>query len=131
MEAVSRRIRGFVYVFLALVAVGAIGSFEYMPLTGFRLYHELRKPTHPSWELVTVDAGGSEHAASLYALPIGYRNTERQLGRSAEDLDHERAAEICRAWAGGFGAPLRVYRSRIDARSGDALSRRLVVECAP
>jgi hypothetical protein len=131
METVSGRIRGFVYAFLLLVAVCTIGAFEYMPLTGFRLYHELRKPTHPSWQLVTVDAAGAERPASLHTLPVAYHDTERQLGRSADDLDHARAVEICRAWADAFDDPLRVYRARIDARTGHTLTRRLMVECAP
>ncbi|MGQ0823680.1 MAG: hypothetical protein ACT4OX_01400 [Actinomycetota bacterium] len=133
-RSVEARVRHFVYGFLGLVLVSGLAALEYWPLTGFRLYHELRTPTHPSWELVVVDGAGTEHAASLYDLPIAYRNTERQLGRRA-DVDPARAAAVCAAWAAPFGErnpgaeELRIYRSRIVARSGESVSRQLVYTC--
>lgn len=121
----------FVYAFLAVVLASAAASVELWPLTGFRLYHEVRRPTHPTWELVKLAPDGSEVQASLYDLGIGFRDTERLLGRDPDALDGARAHEVCRAWASGFGAPLRIYRTRVDARSGERLTRRLVHECAP
>jgi len=118
-------------VFLAAVLVSAVASVELWPFTGFRLYHELRTRTHPAWELVTLAPDGREQRASLDDLGIEYRSTDRQLGRDPDALSPGRADEVCRAWAAGFGAPVRIYRTRVDARSGDALSRRLVHECAP
>jgi hypothetical protein len=131
---IAARTRVFVYGFLALVLVCGLFALEYWPLTGWRLYHEPRKPTHPSWELALVDAAGDERTVTLYDLPVAYRNTERLLGRTAE-VDPEQAARICAAWAEPFhtfdpdAEALRIYRTRIVARSGAPLSRQLVQAC--
>jgi hypothetical protein len=133
-ERELRRTRVFVYGFLAVLLVAAIASLELWPITGWRLYVEPRRPTHPTWELASVDANGAEHAVSLHDLPIAFRNTDRQLGRSS-DVEPARADRLCRAWAAAFAArdehiaALRIYRTRVDARSGDPLSRRVVHEC--
>ena len=130
----TRRVRVFVYSFVALLLVAAIGSLEFWPVTGWRLYVEPRKPTHPSWELAALDAAGAEHAVSLYDLPIAYRNTDRQLGRTS-DVPAARAESLCRLWAEAFRtrdeqvAGLRIYRTRIDARSGAPLTRRVIHAC--
>jgi hypothetical protein len=126
--------RRFVYGYLALLLVGAIGSVELWPLTGWRLYVEPRKSTHPSWELEAVDTSGTEHAVTLYELPIAYRNTDRQLGDAASVVA-ERADALCREWLEAFRThdpaftTLRIYRTRIATRSGDKLTRALVHEC--
>ena len=124
----------FVYGFLAVLLVAAIGSLEYWPITGWRLYIEPRKSTHPSWELAAVDGADDEHPVSLYDLPIAYRNTDRQLGPSS-DVEPEVADRLCRVWAAAFRerdttvTSLRVYRTRIDTETGEPLRRRLVHEC--
>jgi hypothetical protein len=129
------RTRVFVYGFLAVLLVAALASLEYWPITGWRLYIEPRQPTHPSWELTSVDDTGREHAVSLYDLPIAYRNTDRQLGPD-RDVPPAVADRLCRAWAPAFRdrddrmVALRVYRTRIDARSGKPLRKQFIHECA-
>jgi hypothetical protein len=126
--------RVFVYSFLTLLLVCGVAGIERWPLTAFRLYADPRRPTHPSWELATVDDAGHEETATLYDLPVAYRNTDRQLGRTGEP-EPARLDARCRAWAAAFHdrdanvVALRVYRSRIDARSGAHLTRRLVWTC--
>jgi hypothetical protein len=131
---VRARVRIFVYGFLTVLLVAALASLEYWPITGWRLYVEPRKATHPSWELTTVDDAGREHAVSLYDLPIAYRNTDRQLGPDGE-VPSAVADRLCRAWAPAFHerdarmVALRISRTRIDTRNGEALRRQLVHEC--
>ena len=133
-SATAPATRVFVYALLALLLMCGVAGIERWPLTAFRLYADPRRPTHPSWELATVDEVGAERTASLYDLPIAYRNTDRQLGRSG-DPEPERVDARCRVWAAAFRdrdvsvVALRVYRSRVDARTGDRLTRRLVWTC--
>lgn len=134
--SVPRRVRVFVYAFLGILVVAGIAPLEQWPLTGYRLYDDLRRPTHPTWELETVSFDDVEHEVSLYDLPIAYRNTDRHLGREG-DPDFLRAAVVCRAWATAFRErddevkALRIYRTRVVARTGEKLSRRLVQACLP
>jgi len=113
-------LRRVLHAFLLLFAVCGLAHLEVWPLTGFRLFSEVRTREREGWELTTVDARGHEHVLHLSYLPVGYRNTTKVIpgmaGRSAADRD-----AICRAWAdplrarGADVAYVRVYALVTDA----------------
>ncbi len=116
----SRRVRRVLHVFLLLFAVCGLGHVEVWPLTGFRLFSEVRTREREGWELVTVDSRGTEHVLHLSTLPVGYRNTTKLVPGMADRSAAARDA-ICRAWAdplrarGEDVAYVRVYAVVEDA----------------
>src|SRR5689334_2822322 len=97
-DEVSPWVRRALHAFLLAFAVCGLAHIELWPLTGFRLFSELRPAERQSWELVAVDPQGGEHPIRLHDLPVGYRNTVKLLvgfpHRSAASRD-----EVCDAWA--------------------------------
>jgi hypothetical protein len=108
-RAASRRVRRAVHVFLLLVALCGLAHREVWPLTGFRLFSEVRTRQREGWALSTVDSHGVEHVLHLSELPVGYRNTTKLIPGMADRSGAERDA-ICRAWAD----PLRARGDDVD-----------------
>jgi hypothetical protein len=132
---VSRRVRRTVHAFLLVLAVTGLAHIELWPLTGFRLFSELRGSTREGWAIVAVDPAGAEHTIDLQELPVGYRYTSKILehfsGLSAEERD-----DVCDAWSGPRRAggdavmSVRVYRETFSVRPhGPPPIRHLAYEC--
>ena len=134
-EEVSPRVRRALHAFLLVFAVCGLAHIELWPLTGFRLFSELRPAESPTWALAGVDSHGEEHAIELHDLPVAYRNTSKLLlgfpHRSAAARD-----AVCDAWelplraAGHDVAQVRIYRVVASVRpDGPPPHRHLAYEC--
>jgi hypothetical protein len=124
-----------VHGFLLVFAITGLAHLELWPLTGFRLFSELRPSVRESWAIVAVDRAGDEHDVVLHDLPVGYRNTVKILlgfeHRSPESRD-----EVCDAWAtplraaGTDVARIRIYAVTASVRPhGPPPHRALAYEC--
>jgi hypothetical protein len=100
--AASPRVRRALHLFLLAFAVCGVAHLELWPLTGFRLFSEARTSEREGWELVVVDAAGTEHPLDLHDLPAGYQGTTRQIP-GLVGASQDRRDRACDAWA----APLR------------------------
>ncbi len=125
-EDISPRIRVFVWLFIGSFVLAGFLRIEAWPLTGWRLFSHARRQVQTSWQAVTVDGSGGEHALPLGRLGQAYRGTTHVLAEFDELPDRRRLA-ACEAWARGaarFGAQVtevRVYRVVRDVgdRRGD------------
>lgn len=97
-EEPSRAVRVFVYGFLTVFVACGLFSIEFWPLTGWRLFHEIRDGTREGWTVVAVEADGSEVSIDFARLPVAYRNTTKLIG-GFDDLTPDERDEICAAWA--------------------------------
>ena len=132
---VSLGARLFVGGFLALFALCGVVGIEAWPLTGWRLFSEVRRPTQVGWQAVTVDTAGGERAVPFERMPRGFSGALHVMGRLPSAPATEQRA-VCRAWAAEverLGAPapaaVRVYRTVFSVRDGSLRSRDLRVEC--
>lgn len=96
-EAPSSRVRAFVYAFLAVFLVCGAREIEYWPLTGFRLYTEIRTEERPSTRVMALLADGGSREVVFVDLPFGYHSTNRLLS-DFPDLTQDERDEICDAW---------------------------------
>jgi hypothetical protein len=120
------RVRAFVYVFLAAFLVCGALEVEYWPLTGFRLYTEIRTEERLSTRVIALLADGGSREVVFVDLPFGYHSTNRLIS-DFDELSQEERDEICDAWV----RPLRedgvdVVGVRIDeyvTHLGDPASR--------
>lgn len=126
-RAPSRGVRGFVLGFLAVFIACGLLSVEVWPLTGFRLYHQLRHEERVSWVIVAETAGG-DREVDLQDLPIGWHETNRLLSTFPELSGDERDA-ICDAWveplraSGVVVTGVRVDEVHTHLSSGDRSTR--------
>ena len=89
--------RAFVYAFLAVfLACGAM-EIEHWPLTGFRLYTEIRTEERTSTRVIALLADGGTEEIVFVDLPFGYHSTNRLLS-DFPDMTQEERDEICDAW---------------------------------
>lgn len=136
-DEVSPRVRRALHWFLLAFAVCGVAHVELWPLTGFRLFSELRPAERQSWELVAIDPHHGEHPIVLHHLPVAYRNTAKLLlgfpHRSAASRD-----TVCDAWAAAYEdahrgqavTDVRVYEVIASVRpDGPPPHRRLAYEC--
>lgn len=85
------------FVFLvAFFFTGLIG-IELWPLTGWKLFSQLRKAHAVSWQVVTVDAARDEKPIPFDRLPRGYHGTLHVL-KTFEALDAPAKDAVCRTW---------------------------------
>ena len=117
------RRRWFVGVFLGLFVVAALAEVNAWPLTGWRLFSQVRGPTQPGWQAVVVGPTGEESPVPFGRLPRGFRGGLHVLQDFPSMSPRERLG-VCRAWADGardVGVPvvaLRVYRTRSTVSLG-------------
>jgi hypothetical protein len=136
----SGPVRTFVAAFLAAFAVCGLFGIEAWPLTGWRLFSQLRTDHQVSWRAVTVDLRGHEKPILFDELPRGYRNFPLVMRKFTSLSSHEQAA-ACRAWLGAarrertdVGA-VRVYRvdwylsHRHGSGEGPPPARTLLYSC--
>lgn len=137
---VGRARRAFVWAFLGLFTFFGLTGLEFWPLTGWKLYIEVREPERTSWQILTVDDEGREGIADFEALPVAYRKAH-SLVQTFPDLDVPERNEVCLAWADALHEEdtsvtgVRVYEARTRVPAGpDApreapRSRELVHAC--
>jgi hypothetical protein len=131
--------RAFVAVFLtAFVLCGVLG-IEAWPLTGWRLFSNLRAQHQTSWQVVTFDRAGQERPLPYSRLPRRYRNFTLIM-RDFPRLPATEQAAVCRTWAdavrqlGQDVVGVRIYQverdlSRREDRLATATARRLRYVC--
>ncbi len=121
-RAPARFTRPFAYGFLALFVVCAALGIEWWPLTGFKLFSQVRTDSVSGWQITTVDCVGHETAVDFDALPRGFHGWFQIAGRFPKMTGDERAS-VMADWAGavvaegGVVATVRVYRTRQPVRT--------------
>lgn len=95
--APSWPVRAFVYAFLAVFLLCGALEIEHWPLTGFRLYTELRTEERTSTRVVALLADGGTEEIVFVDLPFGYHSTNRLLS-DFPDMTQAEWDEICDAW---------------------------------
>lgn len=124
---VPARIRAFVWLFLAAFVFCGLARIEAWPLTGWRLFSELRHERTTSWRAMGVDAAGAETLFSFAGLPAGYHWGANILSGFATRPAAEQTA-ACDAWAeaarreGVDLAAIRIYR--VERIVSDRVGRR-------
>ncbi|MEX2557668.1 MAG: hypothetical protein WEB06_18815 [Actinomycetota bacterium] len=139
-ERVPARIRAFVWLFLAAFALCGFAKIEAWPLTGWRLFSELRNERTSSWRAMRVSASGAETRFSFGDLPAGYHWGANILSGFATRPAAEQTA-ACDAWAeaarslGLDVAAIRIYRlerlvsDRVGHRGAPEETATLVFSC--
>lgn len=133
-----------VYGFLAVFLITGLAGLEAWPLTGWKLFSQVRTARQVGWEAVTVDGAGRERAVPFATLPRGYRGGPH-LFSAYRRFSTARIEESCRALidavqrkGGTATKSLRVYRRvrRLRLASGSGgrpqvvpISRDLLYEC--
>lgn len=84
--------------FLAVFLTASLFGIEAWPLTGWGLYSRRLTDREEGWKALTVDTEGREHSIPWDLLPLGVRNTYRQLSDIVERTPEDREA-VCLAWA--------------------------------
>jgi hypothetical protein len=133
-------VRAFVAAFLAAFAVCGLLGIEAWPLTGWRLFSNLRTDHQVSWRAVAVDADGGETQIRFGDLPRGYRNFPLVM-RTFASLPAKEQVAACRAWLAAARRELpeatavRIYRvdwylsHRHGSRDGPPPTSRLLLTC--
>jgi hypothetical protein len=139
-ERVPARIRAFVWLFLAAFALCGFAKIEAWPLSGWRLFSELRHERTISWRAMGVSASGAETRFSFGDLPAGYHWGANILSGFATRAAAEQTA-ACDAWAeaarsrGLDVAVIRIYRlerlvsDRVGRRGAPEESATLMFSC--
>ena len=138
-ELPPRRVRAFVVAFLgAFVLCGLVG-LELWPLTGWRLFSQLRTDHQVAWQAAAVDTEG-ETQIRFGELPRAYRNFPLVM-RTYSALPPADQVEACRLWfeAAQSQLPaataLRIYRIdwylsyRHGNKDGPPPRRTLLMSC--
>lgn len=133
--------RWFVRVFLSAVVLAGVFGVEAWPLTGWRLFADLRRPEQSSVRAYIVEPGGAERLVPFARLPAPYSGSTQVLNGLVRLAPDEREA-VCAAWADaareiGLGvAGIRVYRLAWDAsvrggpRAAPPAERTILFACA-
>jgi hypothetical protein len=95
-ELPSRRVRVFVAVFLAAFFICSVFGLELWPLTGWRLFSQLRTDHQVSWRATAVGEDG-EKQILFGELPRAYRNFPLVM-RTLSELPPAEQAAACHAW---------------------------------
>lgn len=106
------------YGFLAVVLTTSALGVEQWPLTGWRLFSNVRSGVTTGWHVVTVDDAHHETPVDFAALGRGFRGAAWRLADFPTMSGPQREA-VCRAWADAVGTTTRasvrgvvVYRTR-------------------
>lgn len=139
-ELPSRGVRGFVVSYLAAFLVCGFLGLELWPLTGWRLFSELRTDRQIAWRATAVGEEG-EKQIRFEDLPHAYRNFALVMRTLSERPRAEQEA-ACRAWLDAVrrGRPdastVRVYRIdwylsyRHGSKNGPPPSSTLLLACS-
>lgn len=109
---------------MAAVAVCGLLGVEAWPLTGWRLFSQLRGPVVTRFEARTVAADGTERPIPFDRLPHAYSGSGPALVRMAGQSPEQREV-VCRSWAVVTArvtevpvTEVRVYQLVDDLRDG-------------
>jgi hypothetical protein len=114
-------VRPLVAAYLIAFAVCGVFAIEAWPLTGWRLFSQVRRPVRLAWQAVTVDRRGAETPISFHVLPRAYRHLVLIM-QVYPKYTPARQEAVCEAWAAamrGRGrqvSGVRIYRLRYDLR---------------
>lgn len=132
--------RAFVWVFLAAFVGCGILGIEAWPLTGWRLFADVRTDRQEAYRAFAVDREGREFRIPFGRLPRSYRGVVQVLNGFPALSTSERHG-VCAAWAGAvtrLGQPVeevRVYRlswelsERSAGRASGPIERVLAYAC--
>jgi hypothetical protein len=95
-ELPSRRVRVFIAAFLAAFVLCGLFGLELWPLTGWRLFSQLRTDHQIAWHATAVGEDG-EKQILFTDLPRRYRNFPLVM-RTFSELTPAEQAAACRAW---------------------------------
>jgi len=95
---VPRGARWFVASFLTLFIICGYFGIEAWPLTGWRLFSQLRTDRQVSWMATALDQSGNETPVPFPKLGYAYRGFPQVLQRFGS-LTESKQLSICRAWA--------------------------------
>ena len=113
-ELPARGIRAFVLAFLSAFVVCGLVGLELWPLTGWRLFSQLRTDHQVAWRATAV-ADGHETQIRFGELPGAYRNFPLVM-RTLPARPRQEQEAACRAWLEAARAELpaatevRIYR---------------------
>jgi len=139
-DAPSRLTIGAVLLALALLFAAGVGTKEWWPFTGWRLYSNMKGPTSGSYFAYRVDPSG-EHVVDYHDLPYSYGRAPYILEKFPK-LDATERDSLCEALAYGErqeGRPvtsIRIYweKRRVVPVDGERhtklLERELHATCA-
>lgn len=120
-EAVPRRTRWFVRVFLVAFVVCGLAGIEAWPLSGFRLFSHLRHERTVGWTRVAIGPDGLEREVDLARLPSRYGSFVL-AARSFGSRPKSEQDAMCKAWVSG----LRGIDAEVDAMRVYRLDRSLL-----
>jgi hypothetical protein len=89
-----------VFLAVALLFAAGVGTKEWWPFTGWRLYSNMKGPTSGSYFAYRVDSAGKEHVVDYHDLPYSYARAPYLLEKFPKLSDAEREA-VCDALAHG------------------------------
>ena len=139
-ELPSSRVRAFVAAFLGAFVLCGLFGLELWPLTGWRLFSQLRTDHQVAWQATAVGTDG-ETQVRFAELPRAYRNFPLVM-RTYSELPHVPQVEACRLWleaaqeAHPAATELRIYRIdwhlsyRHGSRDGPPPRKTLLMSCA-
>ena len=139
--SVPRATRWVVRIFLLAVLITVALRLEAWPLTGFRLFSNLRQEVRTTWVARTVAPDGKESTLWFDDLPRPYQDFYL-LMPGFRRLPPSKQRSICAAWLAEARrvrprtAALRIYRVERDLRPGTAgrpareIWRRLQYACS-
>jgi hypothetical protein len=128
-------------VFLASFVLAGVLGIEAWPLTGWRLFADVRRPEQTAVRAYVVDPNGAERLLPFARLPQPYSGSTQVLNGLLRLPPNEREA-VCAAWAAGARdiglrvAGIRVYRLAWDVslregrRSAPPADRTMLFACA-
>jgi hypothetical protein len=95
-ELPPRRVRAFVVAFLGAFLLCGLFGLELWPLTGWRLFSQLRTDHQVSWQATAVREAG-ETQVRFAELPRTHRNFPLVM-RTYSELPRAQQIEACRLW---------------------------------
>ncbi len=138
-ELPPRRVRAFVAAFLGAFVLCGLFGLELWPLTGWRLFSQLRTDHQVAWQATAV--GEAASAVRFAELPRAYRNFPLVM-RTYSALPRVAQVEACRLWLEAAqeqlpaATQLRIYRIdwhlsyRHGSRDGPPPRKTLLMSCA-
>jgi hypothetical protein len=139
-ELPPRRVRAFVVAFLGAFVLCGLFGLELWPLTGWRLFSQLRTDHQVAWQATAVGEDG-ETPIRFATLPRTYRNFPLVM-RTYSELPHAEQLAACHLWLNAAqrqspaATAMRIYRIdwylsyRHGSRDGPPPRRTLLMSCS-
>jgi hypothetical protein len=104
------------YGVVGVIVLAGVTGHEYWPLSGFRLFSEVRSSQQTTYSVVVVNEQGQSSVLDLGALPDNYSGHVQMLPAMVTKSADEQAA-IVQAWLVGLGLTPGEYTSAEIYRS--------------